>query len=223
MGTDNLHHKRKKAKSAKQLKRRPPRRAAYEKILIVCEGEKTEPYYFEGAREHYGLSTVNVEVRGDSGSDPLSVVRFARQRYREEKDAGDAFDKVYCLFDRDSHSTYAQALDMLVAATPKETFFAIPSIPCFEYWILLHFEFSTQPFTEIPGASAGQQVLRQLKKYMPGYEKGLRTVFSDLIGQLDFAINNAKRVIWAGEQTGSDNPSTRVHELVCYLQRLKKD
>ena len=223
MGTDNLHHKRKKAKSAKQLRRRQPRRAAYEKILIVCEGEKTEPYYFEGAREYYGLSTVNVKVSGDSGSDPLSVVRFARQRYREEKDAGDAFDKVYCLFDRDSHSTFAQAVDMLEAVTPKETFFAIPSIPCFEYWILLHFDFSTQPFTDLPGASAGEQVLRQLKSYMPEYEKGLRTVFSDLIGQLGFAINNARRVIKESEQTGSDNPSTRVHELVCYLQRLKKD
>ena len=61
------------------------------------------------------------------------------------------------------------------------------------------------------------------QNYMPGYEKGLRTVFLDLIGQLDFAINNARRVIKESEQTGSDNPSTRVHELVCYLQRLKKD
>lgn len=73
MGTDNLFHKQRKPKSAKQLRRGQPKRAAYEKILIVCEGEKTEPHYFMGARNYYGLSTVNVEVRGDSGADPSSV------------------------------------------------------------------------------------------------------------------------------------------------------
>lgn len=222
MGTDNLFHKRRKAKSAKQLKRGQPKRAAYEKILIVCEGEKTEPYYFAGARNYYGLSTVNVEVRGESGSDPLSVVNFARQRYREEKDAGDAFDKVYCVFDRDSHSTFTQALSVLAATTPKETFFAIPSIPSFEYWILLHFDYTAQPYTATPDSSAGRQVLRALKRYMPHYEKGLGTVFEDLIEQLDFAISNARRVLAESERTGSDNPSTRVHELVCCLRDLKK-
>lgn len=89
MGTDNLFHKR-KAKSAKGLQRRAAKRDAYAKVLIVCEGEKTEPHYFHGLRNYYGLNTANVEVCGESGSDPNSVVRFAKQRFREEKDAGDA-------------------------------------------------------------------------------------------------------------------------------------
>ena len=113
MGTDNLFHKR-KAKTAKSLQRKSARREAYEKILIVCEGEKTEPNYFEDAREYFCLETVNVEVRGECGSDPVSVVKFAKQRYREEKDAGDAFDKVFCVFDKDGHSNYLPALDALV-------------------------------------------------------------------------------------------------------------
>ncbi len=98
MGTDNLFHKR-KAKNSKELQRRASRRDPYKKILIVCEGEKTEPKYFEDIREYYRLNTVNVEVRGDCGSDPMSVVNFAKQRFREEKDAGDPFEQVYCVFD----------------------------------------------------------------------------------------------------------------------------
>lgn len=223
MGTDNLFHKRKQPKSAKSLRRGQPKRAAYEKILIVCEGEKTEPYYFEGARNYYGLSTVNVEVRGDSGSDPLSVVRFAKQRYREEKDAGDAFDKVYCVFDRDGHATYDQAKDMLSTITPKATFFPIASIPCFEYWILLHFSYSTQPYTSRPDRSAAQQVLRDLKQYMPDYEKGRKTVFEDLVGQVDYAVKNAERVLKECQRMDSYNPSTCVHELVCFMRDLKID
>ena len=84
MGTDNLFHKR-KAKNSKELKRRASRRDPYKKILIVCEGEKTEPNYFEDIREYYRLNTVNVEVRGDCGSDPMSVVNFAKQRFRRKK------------------------------------------------------------------------------------------------------------------------------------------
>lgn len=90
MGTDNLFHKR-KAKSAKGLQRRASRRDPYAKVLIVCEGEKTEPHYFQGLRNHYGLNTANVEVCGECGADPNSVLQFAKQRYREERDAGDAF------------------------------------------------------------------------------------------------------------------------------------
>jgi len=45
MGTDNLFHKR-KAKKAVDLARRKALRAPYAKVLVVCEGEKTEPYYF---------------------------------------------------------------------------------------------------------------------------------------------------------------------------------
>ncbi|WP_305908038.1 RloB family protein [Methylomarinum sp. Ch1-1] len=220
MGSDDLFHKR-KAKNAKSLQRRRPRRETYEKILIVCEGEKTEPNYFEEAREYYCLNTVNVEVRGDCGSDPKSIINFAKQRFREEKDAGDPFDKIYCVFDKDGHATYARALDTLASAAPKDTYFAINSVPCFEYWLLLHFIYSTRPYTGLSGNSSGNQVLTELKNYIPDYEKGRRTLFSDLIGQLDQAKKFAERALRESERNQTDNPSTRVHELVQVLQDLK--
>jgi len=64
MGTDNLFHKR-KAKTASALQRRKAKRAAYAKILIVCEGEKTEPNSFNGLVKKYELNTANVEICGD--------------------------------------------------------------------------------------------------------------------------------------------------------------
>lgn len=109
MGSDDLFHKR-KAKNAKNLQRKRARREVYDKILIVCEGEKTEPNYFKEAREHFRLNTVNVEVRGDCSSDPMNIVNFAKQRYREEKDAGDPFNHVYCVFDKDDHASYQHAI-----------------------------------------------------------------------------------------------------------------
>jgi hypothetical protein len=59
MGTDNLFHKR-KARRASELTRRKTRRESYAKVLIVCEGEKTEPLYFNDLKDHYGLNSANI-------------------------------------------------------------------------------------------------------------------------------------------------------------------
>ena len=39
------------------LARRGPRREAYDRVLIVCEGECTEPLYFQDLMARYRLST----------------------------------------------------------------------------------------------------------------------------------------------------------------------
>lgn len=220
MGTDNLFHKR-KAKKFQNLQRGRAKRAVYKKLLIVCEGEKTEPNYFMEAREYFSLNTVNVEVRGDCGSDPMSIVKFAKQRYREEKDSGDPFDEVYCVFDKDGHDTYDKALNALTTATPKNTYFTINSVPSFEFWLLLHFNYTTRPYTALPGNSSGNQVLTELKYYMRDYEKGQLNIFGELKGQLEQAKEFSRRVMNESQRNSTDNPSTRVHELVEVLQNLK--
>lgn len=220
MGTDNLFHKR-KAKNAKSLQRKATKRDSYAKILIVCEGEKTEPNYFNDIRDYYGLNTANVAILGDCDSDPMSVVSYAKQRYREERDAGDPFDKVYCVFDKDAHTHYERALNAIASATPLQTYYAITSVPSFEYWLLLHFTPSTRPYSALPSNSSGNQVLSELKNYMPNYQKGQQAVFTELFDQLEFAKNNAVRSLRAAKGNNTDNPSTRMHELVAFMQQIK--
>lgn len=220
MGTDNVFHRR-KARSTKDLQRRGAQRKAYRKILIVCEGEKTEPNYFMDAREYYSLSSVNVEVRGDCGSAPKSVVKFAQQRYQEEKEAGDPYDQVYCVFDKDGHESYIQALENLKALKPKNTFISINSVPCFEYWLLLHFIYTTRPYTALPSNSSGNQVFSELKRQMGSYEKGRERVFNELFSRLEVAISHAERALQESVENNTDNPSTRAHILIKTLQSLK--
>lgn len=176
--------------------------------------------YFYGLRNHYGLNTANVEVCGECGSDPNSVLNFARQRYREERDAGDAFDKVFCVFDKDAHANYDNALKAIAAAQPHDTFVAVNSVPCFEYWLLLHYVYSTRPYSALPDHSAGSQVLAELRNYLPDYEKGAVDIFAMLFGQLDLAKNNAERSLREAQASGTDNPTTRIHELVGFLQTI---
>jgi hypothetical protein len=57
---------------------------------------------------------------------------------------------------------------------------------------------------------------------MPHYSKGQQDTFFELQDQLEFAKDNAKRALKAAEANGTDNPTTRVHELVEFLQHIKQ-
>ena len=221
MGTDNLFHKR-RARKASEPARRKSAKAPYAKVLIVCEGEKTEPYYFEDLKDHYRLNSADIVVTGECGSDPLTVFEHAKRRYLEDKNASDPFDRVYCVFDKDNHAGYDQALRKIQQATPRGTFVAIHSVPCFEYWLLLHFVFSTRPYIAQPDNSAGRQLLTELQGHLLGYHKGSSDVFGELLDRLDTAKQNAARGLEQMQAAGTDNPSTRVHLMVEYLQRINQ-
>lgn len=150
MGQENQPKHRQKARD---LKRRAAKRAPYKSMLIVCEGEKTEPQYFGEIRQEHRLATANVQVWPSAlGTQPLQVVDYAELLFREgDRSKGilpKAFDHVYAVFDRDDHATYHQALAKADSLRDKlkndsgevVTFQAIASVPCFELWLLLHFE-----------------------------------------------------------------------------------
>lgn len=218
MGTDNLFHKRKERK-AWLLRRRRAMRDPYDVILIVCEGEKTEPNYFTELKNALRLSNANVRVCG-RGSDPLSVVNFAIENFRREPE----FDRIYCVFDRDRHTTYHAALDRIRRARLGKgaRIFAIPSVPCFEFWLLLHFIYTTRPFDAPIGNSICSMVIEELKRFLPAYQKGDRDIFDNIQDKLDNAITNAHKVEQFHQISGTDNPSTLVHSLVEYLRNLKR-
>ena len=217
MGTDDLH--KRKAKKASELARRKARRKPYAKVLIVCEGKKTEPNYFNDLIDCYRLNSANVEVYGH-GADPLKIFDYAKQRYKEEKNAGDPFDNVYCVFDKDAHANYRPGIEAIRSATPKKVYIAITSVPCFEYWLLLHFTYTTKPYNALSGNSACNQVLTNLKIHM-NYEKGGKKIFSQLIDRLNYAKGNAACALKEAEEGNTDNPTTHMHELVEFLQNIK--
>jgi hypothetical protein len=218
MGTDNLFHKRKERK-AESLRRRQAMKAPYDVILIVCEGGKTEPNYFTELKKAFRLSNANVMICG-RGSDPLSVVNFAIETFRRERE----FDRVYCVFDRDRHTTYSAALDKVKRTRlgKGSKIFAIPSVPCFEFWLLLHFAYTTRPFDAPAGDSICAKVIEELMNHLPAYRKGDQDIFNKIQDKLDNAITNARSVEQYHQTSGTDNPSTLVHSMVEYLRDLKK-
>lgn len=203
---------------AADLRRREPRREPYDRVLIVCEGEKTEPNYLRELCSRYRLSSANIEVTPGEGNDPVSVVRTAGRLQKIEKRQGERYDRVFCVFDRDEHTNYTAACEL----AKNEKVHIARSNPSFEYWLLLHFEYTRAPFQRTGGRTAAQNCERTLKHHLPAYSKGMRGLFQRLLEDLPEAKTRSARALADSLLTGEENPSTEVHELVDFLQKIKE-
>ena len=143
---------------------------------MVCEGEKTEPLYFHGLRQDERLSSAHVRIMpSDRGTSPLQVVEYAEHVFGK---SGRAFERVYAVFDRDEHAGYAAALAaadrldgrLLNDARQAVAFKAVPSVPCFELWLLLHYE---QVFEYFERGEA----LQRLRRHIPDYDKAATGIY----------------------------------------------
>ncbi len=221
MGTENLFHRR-KAKQIRELARNKAKRNSYAKILIVCEGSKTEPNYFNELKDHLVLCSTNIIITGDCGSNPMSVFSHGLDEYKIKNNFGDPFDKVFFVFDKDTHPDYQETINTIKSAKPKNTFIPITSVPCFEYWILLHFVYTTKPYKNVGDNSCCDELINELQKYLSNYKKGDRSVFKLILPSLSQAKIYAAKAMHESGQNNNDNPSTKVYELVEYLESIKK-
>lgn len=205
-----------------ELNRRGPRREPYDRVLIVCEGSKTEPNYLRELIAHHQLSSANVEIFGDGGSAPQSVVEHAIRLFEADPD----YDSVFCVFDRDGHALFDQAVQRVLAKElfrrdgkrkiGTARFETIASIPCFEYWVLLHFEYTTAPMPRFA------QVLPRLRAIpaLRNYDKGARGLFGLTSDRIPTALDHADRANRDAHAAGTDNPTTQMPVLIRYLQEL---
>lgn len=207
---------RRKERRAPSLYRRRQTKQPYDVVLIVCEGAKTEPEYFRALINNLRLSTANIRICGkECGSAPKSVVDYAIEESNKTID----YDRVYCVFDKDKHETYDEAVRKL---QKNENMFVITSVPCFEFWLLLHFSDAEKPYGSSGSKSPCEELISDLKKYISAYEKGGQDVFSKTCHEIEKAIERAERLEQRQRNAGTENPSTKVHELVKYLIDLSK-
>ncbi len=220
MGRDNHPRQR----QARKLVRKTHTRRAYDRILIVTEGERTEPDYFASIRQHYRLHTATVQVQKTKGTSPLQVVKFAEALFLK----GDtqrgvtrrAFEQVFAVFDRDQHAHFSEAIEHCKALhkTLKNdenravAFHSIASAPCFELWLLLHFQEAVAPLPI-------QSLIKKLQSHVPGYSKSsTQNFFRTHQHLLSSATQRAQQLAEAPDP----GLYTDVHSLVQKLICLKK-
>lgn len=179
-------------------------RETYERFLIVCEGEKTEPNYFKSFRVPRDV----IDVRG-IGDNTIRIVEEAI-RLKEK----DSYDQVWCVFDRDSFPS--DRFNAAFILSEENDIKIAYSNEAFELWYLLHFNYYD---SAISRKQYGDK-LSELLGYK--YEKNSNSIYDDLLDKQPDAIRNAKKLLlnYNPENPEKDNPSTKVHCLVIELNKF---
>lgn len=222
MATKDLFSKRQPG-NPKGSRREAQLRTPAPRVLLVCEGEKTEPKYFHELASTWGLSP-QVQIGKNDGSSPDRVVARAEELQALARREGDAFDEVYCVFDRDAHERFADAVNRLKAlAAEGQPIKGVVSVPCFEFWLLLHFGYTAKPYARTGNKSVGNVVVSDLKTKagFAKYDKGMEGVFAMLASRLTAALKHAKTLAANPvDLSEHPNPSTQIHELIARLQDI---
>lgn len=96
-------------------------------ILIVCEGENTEPSYFNQFR----ITSAKVKSVGE-GSNTVSLVNRALALSQQGN-----YDQVWCVFDKDDFND--NDFNSAIQIAEAKNFGVAYSNQSFEYWLILHF------------------------------------------------------------------------------------
>lgn len=202
-------------------KRGSPRRQAGKLMLIVCEGDETEPNYLNDLRVERRLPAERIRIipsRKAGCTDPKGLVSCAKaQRRQFQREVGTSETiETWCVFDRDAHASFLAALAEARDADIQVAW----SNPCFELWLLLHFRDQT--------AHIERDACRHLLKHgpLPGYEKAERGVLARLAvlgGAEADAGRRAGELRKMQDRNGNDewtNPATNVDVLVGALRTI---
>ena len=107
-------------------------------ILIVCEGERTEPNYFKSFKI-LSKDVLEIDIKGE-GRNTLDLVEQALVIKRDnEKKKEIIYDQVWVVFDRDSfpHGQFNSAIKKARSNGLRVAY----SNECFEVWYYLHFSY----------------------------------------------------------------------------------
>lgn len=191
---------------AKDLKRKTAKRPERKTILIFCEGEASEPDYIKGLKripEIRQNTSINIEVDPNQGV-PLTLVERAISQKRE----GYEIDELWCVFDVEWPKHHPNLEKTLQLARVHDIQLAI-SNPCFELWLLLHFEY-VSGFVDTATAESRSRHKEErsgkridAEKYMP-----LRQEAARYAAKLEVKHRND------GTKFPNDNPSSSMYKLL---------
>ena len=193
-------------------------------ILIVTEGEKSEPKYFQ----HFRTRQNNVEVRVVPNSkngcktDYLNLIRKASRICKEDDLTPKSGDSVWIITDgdvnyqaKDAVKKKNEALAWARTIAEKEAYSLLISNPCFELWYLLHLRYTT---AHLQDYGAVKKALEQAG--IKDYEKH-SDLYEQLVSETSEAIKRAKCLETHQVENGfvlplgiDANPFTEVYKLV---------
>ncbi len=151
--------------------RRPFRRREWgkgkypERYVLATEGSETEPDYFEMIQDKFGEGFSFffdfAKSRNIRKPDPVNTLKFMKKELKEKELKRD--DEAWIIVDRDEW-TEEQIKPLYKWAKKKKNYHVAFSNPCFEVWLLFHFE-------EWKNYRSSKECKSCLKSYLPECDK----------------------------------------------------
>ena len=181
------------------------------RFLIVCEGEKTEPNYFEAMAAELRVS-VNVRIEGLGDNTDSLVEQAIELKNRKENN----YAQVWCVFDRDLFP--ANRFNRAIQLAEGNGLFVAYSNEAFELWYILHFEYLQA------GLHRDDYKAKLTKHLEKKYEKKSTTIYRELKSRQATAIRHAAKLLltYGSPNPEQDNPSTKIHLLVQELNKFRR-
>jgi len=184
------------------------------KFILFCEGKNTEPEYFAALRQTLNRTLVDVEAHPGVGV-PLTIAKHATaelnriKRAKNPRNNIDSFveeDEVWAVFDRDTHPKFDDAVKRCTSAGVG----VATSDPCFELWLILHFQ-------DYDAACNSRNAQAELKKVCKDYEPNGRKTANchEFINAVEDAEVRAEKQLARRKKERSPfgNPSTTIFTL----------
>lgn len=191
------------------------KRQAPANYLIVCEGKKTEPNYFNGLKkkinEKYGnkvdVLIPNIDIKG-TGMNTTSLVKYTQKTVNH---ANKVYGQVWVVFDKDEYND-----EQFNSAIDNCNYNVAWSNPNFELWLLTHFKKVSRYVSK---DDVIQELIKEFqKKGLGDYTKNDIDIFDKVTseGKLHTAIKNCEYMEELNKdgQASQRNPMTKVYKIV---------
>lgn len=191
---------------------------AFKPLIVFAEEGKTERKYLLALNEYRYDSRFAFKFIGRR--DQSSLFNLVKSLRQWERDSEEYSEAIWIVCDRDQNGCHKERLDKWIEESTEHH--AAISVPCIEYWFLLHFQQSMD-------STDALQVLKELEAAWKNwgnlkgvYKKG-REIPSEFIDLTDVAVENARRRhhslnsdagVWSSHQW------TDMPELISVLDKL---
>lgn len=197
----------------RDIRRKPGSTSSKDRIVVLVEGELTEVCYFEGIRDRWRLPKDLITIEKSSYTDAKSVVREAVER--KEENARSAKRGRELLVDQwwavvDTEGELHNLNDAIQKARANGIRLAISDLSI-EYWLLLHFRYTTAFYNSV------DDLIRDLgvPGCLPGYTPRSKKPDMDILyPRLSDAVQRARRVRENYTKSGFYQPCTDCDLLV---------
>lgn len=194
--------------------------------LIVCEGEATEPNYFEGLKQDLPkgvLTAYQIDIEGTGRNTQSLVDEALRLKEVYEKSTTRQVDKLWVVFDKDSFSP--QDFNAAIQRCGNADIGCAWSNEAFELWYLLHFQYYENAMSRKDFKGLIESNLKPVLGEAFRYEKNSELMYSLLKehGSQEDAIRNGQRLserYGRRQDYANHNPCTMVYKLIEELNTL---